>query len=121
MPAHAQVPQAAQDIADPSRINDQFRTPDVALQVGSPIEVREADVEKAPAGAENIMLTLKELKISGASVYTQDYLKSFYADKLGTTLSLADIYAIAARLTKLYRDDNYAISRVVVPVQTIGK
>ena len=121
MPAHAQVPQAAQDIADPSRINDQFRTPDVALQVGSPIEVREADVEKAPAGAENIMLTLKELKISGASVYTQDYLKSFYADKLGTTLSLADIYAIAARLTKLYRDDNYAISRVVVPVQTIDK
>lgn len=119
--AQAQIPQAAKDIADPSRIDEQFRTPDVDFQVGPSIEVREADVEKAPAGAEKVTLTLKDLQISGASVYTRDYLKSFYADKLGTTVSLADIYAIAARLTKLYRDDDYAISRVVVPVQTIDK
>jgi hemolysin activation/secretion protein len=120
-PAHAQVPQAAKDIADPSRVDEQFRSSDIDFEVGPSIEVREADVEKAPAGSEKITLTLKELQISGASVYTQDYLESFYADKLGTTVSLADIYAIAARLTKLYRDDDYAISRVVVPVQTIDK
>jgi len=119
--AQAQIPQAARDIADPSRVNDQFYAPHTALQASTSIMLREADVEKAPAGAENIKFFLKEINISGTSVYTQDHLKSFYADKLSTIVTLADIYAIAARLTKLYRDDNYAISRVVVPVQTIDK
>ena len=119
--AHAQVPTDAAAISDPSRATEQFRTPDVDFKVGPSIEVKEANVEKAPAGAENIKLTLKKIDISGSSIFTADYLQSFYEDKLNTEISLADVYSIAARLTKLYRDNDYAISRVVVPVQTIDK
>lgn len=119
--AQAQISADAAAISDPSRVGAQFRTPDVDFKTGPSIEVKEADVEKAPAGAENIKLTLKKINITGASVYSPEYLETLYADKLGTEISLADVYAIAARLTKLYRDDNYAISRVVVPVQTIDK
>ncbi|MCS5597664.1 MAG: BamA/TamA family outer membrane protein [Alphaproteobacteria bacterium] len=119
--AHAQVPTDAAAISDPSRATEQFRTPDVDFKVGPSIEVKEANVEKAPAGAENIKLTLKKIDISGSSIFTADYLQSFYEDKLNTEISLADVYSIAARLTKLYRDYDYAISRVVVPVQTIDK
>ena len=119
--AQAQISPEAAAISDPSRVGEQFRAPEIDFESGPQIEVRAADVEKAPAGAENIKLTLKQLNIEGASIYTSEYLQSFYSDLIGTEVSLADIYKVAARITKLYRDDDYAISRVVVPVQTIDK
>lgn len=115
------VPDEAATIADPSRVDDRFRTPDLEFTVGPDIQVKEADVEQAPAGAENIRLVLKDLQISGVSVFTQDYLQTLYQDKIGQEISLADVYSVASKLTKLYRDHDYAISRVVVPVQTIDK
>jgi hemolysin activation/secretion protein len=110
-----------QSQADPSRVDERFREPIVDFKVGPQIEVRQADIENAPGGAKKIKLVLQNIEISGNTVYTAEYLNSFYSDKLGTEISLADVYAIAARLTRLYREDDYAISRVVVPVQTIDK
>tara|TARA_R110002124_G_scaffold149220_1_gene315028 strand:- start:167566 stop:169323 length:1758 start_codon:yes stop_codon:yes gene_type:complete len=120
-PQSAQAQAQSQPQADPSRVDERFREPTIDFQVSPKIEVRQADSEHIPNGAENIKLVLQKLEISGSSVYTAEYLNTFYGDKIGTEISLADVYAIAARLTRLYREDDYAISRVIIPVQTIDR
>lgn len=46
-------------------------------------------------------------------------LESLYADKIGKTISLADVYGIAADMTRQYRNDGFILTQVVVPPQTI--
>lgn len=73
--------------------------------------------EKPPAGAETTRFTLNGLSIEGSSVYADAELHAEFSSLLGSEVSLADIYAIADRLTARYRNDGYVISRVIVPAQ----
>ncbi len=51
-----------------------------------------AQVQNAPAGAENIAINLEELQIDGVNIYTAEDLDPIYKDKLGSKISLADVY-----------------------------
>lgn len=73
----------------------------------------------APAGAEKIKFVLKSVELDGASVYSSKDLQSAYADKIGQTISLADVYSLAANLTAKYRNDGYILTQIIVPPQTI--
>lgn len=53
------------------------------------------------------------------NVYQDGELAAVYADRLGQTMTLADLYGIAAELTRFYRQDGYVLTQVVVPPQTI--
>lgn len=70
-------------------------------------------------GAENIKFKFGGLQIDGASAYTTEQLSSLYKGKIGTEISLADLYAIAHEMTLKYRNDGYLLTQVVVPPQTI--
>ncbi len=119
-PAFAQqVPSAQTDIADPGRIQEQFREETITPQILPEIEVREMRTRGAPEGAEKIAFKLDSLKIEGVSAYDERELSALYADKLGTTVTLADLYGIAAAMTRKYRNDGYVLTQVVVPPQTI--
>lgn len=59
------------------------------------------------------------INIEGATVYSERQLRAVYADKLGATITLADLYTIAADLTRKYRNDGYILTQVIVPPQTI--
>lgn len=106
--------------ASPGRAEEQIRSGAVFEPRTMPrVEVREGTIASAPAGAENIKLTLRNLNISGAQVYSEEELGRVFADKIGQDISLADVYAIAADLTRKYRNDGYILTQVVVPPQTI--
>src|SRR5690606_32946288 len=42
-----------------------------------------------------------------------------YRDRLGTKISVAEVYRIATAITARYRNDGYILSRTIVPPQTI--
>lgn len=114
--ASAQVPSTA----EPSRASNQF-TPQQAPAMSDfkgKISAQGA-AAAAPAGADKVTLTLKEISIEGASVYSEAQLQSVYGDKLNTKITLAEVYNIAAQLTAKYRNDGYILTQVVIPPQTI--
>src|SRR5262245_25812008 len=88
-PANAQVGPATTS-ADPARAQQRFIEQQDIPDVSPSVEVRSLIQQQAPAGAENIKFTLKEINIEGMTAYSEDALKSVYADKIGTTISLAD-------------------------------
>ncbi|MFA5123187.1 ShlB/FhaC/HecB family hemolysin secretion/activation protein [Zavarzinia sp.] len=83
------------------------------------LEVAPAPAGSPPAGAESVTLTLAGVTVEGATVYGDADLAPYYADKVGKTVTLADIFAIAAAIEARYRDDGYFLTRVVVPAQRI--
>lgn len=117
-PAFAQV-EAATGSADPGRAGQQImehqQLPDVMPQM----EVENLLRQKVPPNAENIKFTLRNVNVQGNTSYTERQVSSVYADKIGQTISLADVYTIAAELTNKFRNDGYILTQVVVPPQTI--
>ena len=116
--AHAQVENAT-TIADPSRATqDIFEGQDLPKLMPE-VEVTSDYVQNAPAGAENIKLRLENIQIEGVSAYTADQLDPVYRDKLGTTITLSEVYEISNALTRKYRNDGYILTQVYIPPQTI--
>ena len=117
-PAFAQLERQT-GIADPGRaqqrLQEQLSTP----QVTPNVSVSAAGLANAPAGAENVRFKFGGLKIEGATAYDSNALGSLYQDKIGTEISLADVYTIANNMTLKYRNDGYLLTQVVVPPQTI--
>lgn len=73
----------------------------------------------APAGADKVRFILRSIRVEGATVYSEDALRTAFASLLGTEISLARLYEVAAALTRRYRDDGYVLSQVIVPAQSI--
>ena len=116
----ASVPAAQVGPADPGRIENRLGAQTLPPRDVAPnLEVQQAPTEAAPAGAENVTFRLDNVIFENASVYTRDELRELYADRRGATISLADLYAIAASATRKYRNDGYILTQVIVPPQTI--
>lgn len=117
-PTFAQVADAT-TIADPSRAAERFLDTPQLSDLSQSVEVTAPIIQAAPEGAENIKFELKQLMIEGVSAYDSAALDPLYRDKLGTTVTLADIYGISAALTNKYRNEGYILTQVFVPPQTI--
>lgn len=63
---------------------------------------------------------LKELIITGSSVYGNQQLANTYRAYVGHQVSLADLQDIADSITLKYRKDGYILSRAVIPAQDIS-
>ena len=119
VPAMAQVPGAQTGTASPGRVEEQIKAPRFERALQAPVDVRESKISGAPEGAEKITFELRDIEIAGASAYGEDELRALYADRLGQTITLADLYTIAGDMTRKYRNDGYILTQIVVPPQTI--
>lgn len=117
--AQAQVPDAAIGSASAGRVDEHFEDQNIIPQVSPQVEVRNVSLQQPPAGAENINLTLNSIEMTGVTAYSPGQLQGVYANKVGQTITLADVYGIASALTTKYRNDGYILTQVVVPPQTI--
>lgn len=115
----AQVPDAQRSVADPSRVEEQMRAPEMMAAPQAKIEIGKLYTQSMPEGADKIVFTISALVVEGVNVYQNGELAGVYADRLGQTMTLADLYGIAAELTRFYRQDGYVLTQVVVPPQTI--
>ncbi len=116
-PAFAQA--EATTTADPGRIQQQMLDEQEIPDVMPSMEVENLLRQKIPANAENVRFTLKSVNVQGATAYNEQQLRSLYADKIGSEISLADVYTIAAQMTNKFRNTGYILTQVIVPPQTI--
>lgn len=109
----------APSTAEPGRASRQIAPLDAPLQVEGAGTVSGGKALEAPAGAEKVKLKLNSVTIEGMTAYSDAEIRRVYSKLLGTTITLADVYGIANRLTAKYRNDGYILTQIVVPPQTI--
>lgn len=74
----------------------------------------DAPVATAPAEQRFVLMGLT---IDGVTAYPMKELAPLYADQLTREVALADLVAIAQKITDKYRADGYFLARAVVPPQ----
>jgi hemolysin activation/secretion protein len=91
---------SAQDLpagAEPGRISERFEetaTPTVQVRT-----VRGLESTIPPAQAAAINLKLIGVQIGGSSVYSQEALAELYSEMVGETVTLAQVFEVAAAVT----------------------
>lgn len=76
---------------------------------------------KAPAGADAVRFRLEDIQLEGATVFSSSQLGALSREYLEREISLADLYALANRVTAMYRNAGYVLSQALVPAQEIGE
>mgnify|MGYP000904817243 CR=1 FL=1 len=105
--------------ADINRVQERVAQPRVIAPSDDLIQVEGRSAAAAPRGAEKIKLKLADVTFAGMTVYPDAQIAPLYRDKIGQTITVADVYQLAADLTRQYRNDGYILTQVVVPPQTI--
>lgn len=107
--------------ADPGQIDRRFeeRPQPRALPLELPDEI---DVGRlAPEGAAETRFIVQRIEIAPSTVYDASALNAYTSDiAVGDEISVAQIYEIADRITALYGNDGYILSRAFLPAQTLG-
>jgi len=111
LPAGADSGRVLRDLTAPKKVDPLSPAPKPSVQ--PPVKVT------GPKGAESIIFILQSIKVDGSSVYADGVLEAELPDRLGATISVAEIFDFANTLTAKYRSDGYLLSRVVVPEQEI--
>src|SRR5262249_51729010 len=98
------VPPGAQIVPpsdQPGRERERLgRPPGPLAQPGGPaISVRGIE---APPGAAETKLVIRQIRIVGATIYSDAQLAQLYADLVGKTVSLQAVYDLAQRITAKY-------------------
>ncbi len=115
------VPPGAQIVPpsdQPGRERERFERPPVPLaQPGGPA-IAVPGIE-APPGAAETTLVIRQIRVTGSTVYTDAQLAELYADLVGQKTTLQAVYDLAGRITAKYGADGYVLSRAIVPVQEL--
>lgn len=105
--------------AEPGRVQQRLERPERPEL----FEKSLVDEITLPSGADlspDVRFELKSISISGATALPADKIEPLYKDKIGQTVSLADIQAIVRSITDLYRSEGFLLSKAVLPAQRIG-
>ncbi len=86
-----------------------------------PAEIEKKEEEKKPVSKEKIYLILKELKITGVTVFTAQELEPLYAPYIDKKVSFEEISAIAEKIKDKYYESGYVTTNVFIPTQTISE
>ncbi|NWG92907.1 MAG: ShlB/FhaC/HecB family hemolysin secretion/activation protein [Parvularculaceae bacterium] len=87
----------------------------MAPTVISPYEPEQA------ADAVSIEFVLSAVELDGADALSASALSALYADKVGRTIKLAEIFEIARAITRHYAEAGYPLSLAYVPAQEIDR
>lgn len=75
--------------------------------------------QQATAPATSAPFPVKQLRIEGNTRFPAQDLHALVADLEGKTVTLAQLEEAAARITAYYQHHGYALSRAVIPAQTL--
>ncbi len=84
-------------------------------QIGS-VQKIEAPMTALPSGPT---VLVKQIEVIGNRVVDTATLAALVADGAGKTLSLAELEALAQRITKHYRANGYFVARAYIPAQEV--
>lgn len=95
--------------------------PKIQTELPKIIEHEAATAAEAPRGADKVHFKLHNIIINGATIFGEDDFKPLYQNYLNQDISLSDAYQLASKITKLYQDQGYFLTRAYVPEQNIDK
>lgn len=93
-------------------------TPPPAPRAAPDIRI-EQQAAPQPAGADQARITVRTLRITGAQIFPEDQLLALTGFTAGSELTLADLQAMAARITTHYRSHGYFVAQAFLPAQEI--
>ena len=73
-----------------------------------------------PHNADAIFLELRSVAVEDVTAYDPSRFDSLWTDKVGSRISLGEIYRIANAITARYRADGYVLARAYLPAQEIA-
>jgi hemolysin activation/secretion protein len=73
-----------------------------------------------PRAADELTFTLRDIAITGNTVYSAAALRPLYAPLIGREVKLSDIVAVAEAIEAKYRSAGYILTRAYVPPQRVG-
>jgi hemolysin activation/secretion protein len=82
--------------------------------------VPEGPAAAAPPGAASVFLTPTGFVVDGVTAYPAARITALTQPLVGTRIAATEVFALAQRIEKLYRDDGYFLTVVVVPRQTVA-
>lgn len=74
---------------------------------------------EAPPGAEALRFVARAILVEGVTAFPAERIAAETGPLIGREVSVAEIFALAARLERLYLDAGFFLSRVIVPPQRI--
>lgn len=105
---------------DPGRLRERFDVPVSPPQEARLPELKGGAQEAVPESVKAIRVTLRDIQVEGATVFTPEQLRAQTDGYLNREISGADIFGLAQALTAYYRNAGYFLSLVVVPPQTLS-
>lgn len=113
-----QVPDRLPSTVEPGR---ELRQPQTLQPVpnDASIAVPEASAAHPPPGAADISFQLSRVTVEGATRLSAQELERYYAALVGHTVSVADMFAVAAAIENDYRSKGYVTTRALLPEQQI--
>lgn len=79
----------------------------------------EAPVRPALILDASVKIAVKSIRIGGGKTFGEAELQTLVAHAVGQELTLADLAAVAQRITRHYRDAGYLLARAYLPTQDI--
>jgi hemolysin activation/secretion protein len=73
-----------------------------------------------PRAADELTFTLRDITITGTTVFSAASLRPLYEALIGREVKLADIIAVADAIEAKYREAGYILTRAFVPPQRVG-
>jgi hemolysin activation/secretion protein len=79
----------------------------------------EVPAARPAAPQSTVSFKLEALKFNGNTVFSSETLALLAADKIGKTVTLADLDELAARITARYHEQGYFLAQAIIPRQEI--
>lgn len=102
---------------DSGRVLQEQRQPVAAPKERAALTLPSELTSRPPAGGK--LVEIKGFVVNGNSVIPEGDLRLAVLDQFGKSLDLSQLYDVAERLTKFYRERGYPFARVLIPPQTI--
>lgn len=111
-PAHAQLSdELERTLSTPNTVIERFTPPPKRGTIT--IEVQDKRRLVPDEEARKILFTLRSVSVEGAVTVAPEALAAVWGDKVGTTISLADLYAVADAIEAAYIKAGYYATAVV--------
>ena len=73
----------------------------------------------APLGAGETSVVIRDIRITGSTIYSANDFRPLYQDLLGKKVALQAVYDLARKITARYGTNGYVLSRAIVPPQQL--
>lgn len=108
--------------AEPGVIGKTLSAPPIEapqMHRGPAVSQSEKATSKLGPEAAKVKFKLNKIILEGNKVYSTNQLRNLYKDKIGKTISVADLEGIVQSITNYYRNNGYILSRAILPPQHV--